>query len=504
MRSSELVHATTLVVALLGAGCAKAPPVTPTAAPVPLVDPVTRLRQDFDALIDRPGHLHGTWGIVVESLTGNDRLYERNPRTLMVPASTMKLVAVATAADAVGWDYRFKTRFFTTGGIADGVLHGDLLIVGNGDPSLLGPPHTELERPWLRVLRDKGITRVEGRVIGDDDDVEEPRPGFAWSWEDMGYAYGAIPGALNVGENVATLTVSPGNAEGLPTIIEMSPSAPEIEVVNHTTTSTPGTQRSVWPELRPGDAALSIHGTVPADGAPMTVAAAVGNPTVWFARVVRNDLLVAGIDVTGPAVDIDDVVVKPNQETAVLLHTHQSVPLSEIAKPLLKDSINLYAESVLRLATGREGVRTTGAALDATRLRLEGWGIPKDGIQIVDGSGLSRRNVVAAETLVSILKRFHDPAGTSPWMQAFPVAGRDGSLENRMKGTPAEGIAIAKTGTMSNIRAIAGYVKTADGEPLAFAIIANNFEGPGTGVTATIDALVVRLATFTRVATSAR
>jgi D-alanyl-D-alanine carboxypeptidase/D-alanyl-D-alanine-endopeptidase (penicillin-binding protein 4) len=106
--------------------------------------------------------------------------------------------------------------------------------------------------------------------------------------------------------------------------------------------------------------------------------------------------------------------------------------------------------------------------------------------------------VIAPETLVTILRRSYDPAGTSPWMQAFPIAGRDGSLENRMKGTAAEGNAIAKSGTMSNIRTLAGYVTTADGEPLAFAIMANNFEGPASAVIKTIDALVVRLAAFTR------
>jgi D-alanyl-D-alanine carboxypeptidase/D-alanyl-D-alanine-endopeptidase (penicillin-binding protein 4) len=491
---------------LLAAGCAKAPPATPAAAgaPVPVVDPVIQLRQDLDTLVDRAGHLYGTWGILVQSLTANERVYERNRRTLMVPASTMKLVTVAAASEAVGWDYRFETRIFATGAIADGALRGDLLIVGNGDPSLMGPPDNARTAPWVEVLRDKGITRIEGRVIGDDDDVEEPKPGFAWSWEDMGYAYGAMPGALNLGENATIFSVTPGNATGLPTIVDISPSAPPLPIVNRTTTAPPEAPRTVWPEYRPGDIGLSIHGTLPAGTAAVNVVAAVGNPTLWFARVVRHNLLNAGIDVTGPAVDADDLAVKPHRETAALLHTHTSAPLSEVAKPLLKDSINLYAEAVLRLATGSEGVRTTDAALDAARLRLEGWGIAKEGIQIVDGSGLSRRDVVTADTLVAILQRFHDPSGASPWMQAFPVAGRDGSLENRMKGTPAENNAIAKTGSMSNIRSLAGYVTTGDGEPLAFAIIANNFEGPGPGVTATIDALVARLASFTRATTSAR
>jgi D-alanyl-D-alanine carboxypeptidase/D-alanyl-D-alanine-endopeptidase (penicillin-binding protein 4) len=167
-------------------------------------------------------------------------------------------------------------------------------------------------------------------------------------------------------------------------------------------------------------------------------------------------------------------------------------------QPLLKDSINLYAEAVLRLATGRNALRTTGAALDATRVRLESWGIPRDAIQIVDGSGLSRRNVVAPETLLAILLRAYDPSGSSPFMRGLPVAGRDGTLASRMRSTAAEGNVLAKTGTLSNVRTLAGYVKTAEGEPLAFVVMVNNFEGSGSDAVSAIDRLAVRLAAFSR------
>ena len=483
-------------------GCAKAPPATPAPASLPaaapLLDPLQQLRHDIDLLVDRSGHQYGTWGIVVQSLAKDDRLYERNPRTLLVPASTMKLVPLAAAAEAVGWDYRFRTQLLATGPIERGALRGDLVVVGSGDPSVLGRPDPGVTPGWVDALRRRGVTRVEGGIIGDDDDVEEPRPGLSWSWEDMGFGYGAMPGALNLRENVTTLIVSPGNAVGLPTILEVDPAPPGAPVVNSTTTSPPGTPPGVWPELGPGDPGLTVRGSIPAGSAAIRLRTAVGNPTLWFARSVRTDLLAAGIDVAGPAVDVDDVAVKPDRTAATLIHIHESPPLSQIAGPLLKESINLYAEAALWLATGREGARTTGAALDALRAGLESWGVPKDGIQIVDGSGLSRRDLVAADTLVAILRRFHDPRGTSPWMQAFPIAGRDGSLEHRLKGTPAEANAVAKTGSMSSIRSLAGYVKTADGEPLAFAILANNFEGPGAGVTATIDAIVARLAAFRR------
>jgi D-alanyl-D-alanine carboxypeptidase/D-alanyl-D-alanine-endopeptidase (penicillin-binding protein 4) len=339
---------------------------------------------------------------------------------------------------------------------------------------------------------------VDGRVIGDDDGMEEPRPGGIWSWDDLGFDYGAIPGALNLAENTVHLVVSPASIDGLPPVIETSPDARDFIVVNRAVTAGANTPETLWPEFPPGQPNLTLNGTIAVGSTPVVVSAAAGNPTAWFARSFRNRVLAAGIDVTGAAVDVDDLPVKPGWGDATVLHVHRSKPFSEIAKPLIKDSINLYAEAALRLATGREGARTTGAALDAARQRLESWGIPKEGIQIVDGSGLSRRDVIAPETLLLLLQRFHDPSGSSPFMQTLAIAGGDGSLASRMKGTAAEGNAVGKTGSMSNIRTFAGYVKTAAGEPLAFAIMANNFEGPASGVTATIDRIVVSLATFTR------
>jgi D-alanyl-D-alanine carboxypeptidase/D-alanyl-D-alanine-endopeptidase (penicillin-binding protein 4) len=478
--------------------CAKKLP-SPPAPELPRpIDPIVQLGLDIDALVDQPGHRHGIWGIVVHSLARDARLYERNSRTLLVPASTMKLVSLAAAAEAVGWDWMFETQMLAAGPVIDGVLKGDLVITGSGDPSFLGRPGGGAFGPWIDALRAKGITRVDGRVVADDDALEEPEPGFAWSWEDLGYAYGAIPGALNFAENTLDILVSPAALEGLPATIELPAEARDLPVINAARTGPPGTRTTLWPEFRPGALSLTLNGTIAVGDKPVAVSVAAGNPTEWFARAVRNRVLAAGIDVPGGAIDADDLPVRPDWSGATLLHEHRSPRLAEIAKPLLKDSINLYAEAVLRLATGPSGARTADAGLDAVRARLESWRIPKEWIQIVDGSGLSRRNVVAPEALAAILTRFYDDSGASPFMQAQAIAGRDGTLASRMKGTPAEGNALGKTGSMSNVRTLAGYVKTGDGEPLAFAIMANNFEGPASGVTATIDRLVTRLASFSR------
>jgi D-alanyl-D-alanine carboxypeptidase/D-alanyl-D-alanine-endopeptidase (penicillin-binding protein 4) len=224
----------------------------------------------------------------------------------------------------------------------------------------------------------------------------------------------------------------------------------------------------------------------------------VGNPTAWFATAFRSTLIAGGIEVTGEAYDVDDVETLPGREGRSLLYAHRSPTLAEIAQPMLKESINLYGEAALRLNAARGAVSTNDAALEGLDARLAAWGISPESWQIVDGSGLSRRDAVAPEVLVAVLQRMYEASGTSPWMTALPVAGREGTLLGRMKGTPAENNVRAKTGTMSNIRTLAGYVRTGDGEALAFVIMANSFEGTGAMANEAIDGIAARLAAFSR------
>ena len=449
-----------------------------------------------------PGVQRGTWGIAVQSLARNDRLFDLNPRTLMVPASVAKLISVATAVDAVSWDYRFTTTVRAGGPVSDGVLQGDLLIVGSGDPAIGGRGGDDLGT-WVAALKDASIRRIEGRIVGIDDAFEEPRPGFGWAWDDLGYLTGAIFGALNLAENRMTVIVAPGSMAGAPSSLTIDVDAPGAAVINRSVTGPAGSQALLWPEMRPGENQLTIAGSIPAGARPAVMSVATGNPTARFAHALRRRLIAAGIEVIGAAVDADDIDVGagfsvPNADEAPILYTYNSHPLSEIAQPLLKESINLYGEAVERLNGSGPLPRTNDQALEGMRQRLLSWGVPADGFQVVDGSGMSRRDVLAPDTLLTVLVRMYDPAGMSPWMTGLPVAGLDGTLAARMKGTPAENNVRAKTGTMSNVRSLAGYVKTRDGEPLAFVVIVNNFEGTPAQAIAATDAIAVRLATFQR------
>jgi D-alanyl-D-alanine carboxypeptidase/D-alanyl-D-alanine-endopeptidase (penicillin-binding protein 4) len=470
----------------------------PTARRPPAkVDPVIEaLRQDLLAETTLPNVRRAVWGVIVHSLDKDERLFELNPQTLLVPASTAKIVSALSAAEAVGWDYTFETNVRATGPIVDGVLTGDLIVSGAGDPTPEGRAGDGF-RVWVEALKATGLKKIEGRIIGDDDAIDEPRPGAAWSWEDLGYTSGALFGALNATENRMTVTIAPGVGEGQPGTLSVDDFAQDRPLANRTITRST-TAPFVWPELRLGEGALTIAGFVRPGAAPVKLSISTGNPTQWFVSLLRDRLIRSGIAVTGRAADIDDVQPPPDRAGSTLIYTHRSQPLATIARAMLKDSINLYGEALMRLNAASGAPATNDAALEGLGKRLAAWGIPRDGQHLVDGSGLSRRDLIAPEALMVLLKKAFEPAGTSPFVSGLPVAGVDGSLAARMKGTAAEGNLRAKTGTMSNIRSLAGYVTTRDGEHLALVIMVNNYEGAGADANESIDRMAVRLAEFTR------
>ena len=471
-------------------GCASAP-ARPTESSAKAL---AQLRSDLLAETQRPGVSRASWGIVVDSLDRHDRLVAMNPGTLFVPASIAKLVSVATAAEAVGWDYRFETTLLTTGSVSQGRLFGDLLVVGSGDPSIGGRGGGDFSA-LVAAVKAAGFERIEGRIVGDDDALEEPRPQLSWAWDDLGYTTGALFGALNLAENRTVATVTPGPAAGAPAVVSLDSRAEARPIINRVVTGPGGSPALVWPEQRPGEPVLTIAGSIPI-GAPATqLGISTGNPTLWFASVLRRRLMDEGIIVTGEAADVDDLTPPPDRSEATILFTYRSPTLAEIARPLLKESINLYGEAFMRLNADKGTFPTNDAALDGLRKRLTTWGLPDGSYQLVDGSGLSRRDAISPEAIMTVLQRM---AGSSPFLAALPIAGVDGSLAGRMKGTVAEGNVRAKTGTMSNIRSLAGYVTARNGERLAFVIVVNNFEGTSAAANQATDAIAVRLAEFTR------
>ena len=446
------------------------------------------------------------WGIDVRAIDRNARLYARNPDVLLTPASTMKLVTLAAAAERLGWDDRFETALLTGAPIRGGTLQGDLVVRGEGDPTLDAAGAGNAFAGWADKLRELGVRRIAGRIIGDDDvlddgAIETPGLGSGWAWDDLARGFAAPAGALQHRENVADVIVEPGGGAGRPARVRFRHSGSGLRLRNDVVTVRADAAAGVRVRRLPGRPLLVVSGRIPAGASPIVRTAAVANPTLFFVQAFKETLQRRGIAVDGEAIDVDSLA-PPDRTPALLdprpLVRHWSAPLAATGADMLKHSRNLYAESLVRHlgATVRSAAHTGRAVVSAV---LADWGIDGNGAVVADGSGLSRYTYLTAGTLVEVLSRmYRAPEHRAPIMAALPVAGRDGTLRRRLVGTAAEGVVRAKTGSMSRVRALAGYVETAGGETLAFAILANNFSAPAAEVTRVIDEAVATLASFSR------
>lgn len=489
--------ATALCLAMLLSGCrTPAPRTAPQHLP-----PAGRqqLQRDLNTILNAPTLEHGYWGVLVKSLKNGETLYAVNPRKLMVPASNLKIVTLAAAADRLGWDFTYETTLLAAGTIADGVLTGDLLVVGSGDPSLTEAMAPAIFADWAARLKSAGITAVTGRLVGDDNAFDDDGLGMGWSWDDLPEAYAAGVGALQFNENMARITVAAGPTVGAPASVAIDPEAAGLTIRNHLTTGDPQSAGLVQLRRSPGGTELEVRGSLPLGNPPALRLVSVDNPTMFFASALRKGLVDNGVDVHGPAVDIDAIADAPAQDHATTVVSYRSAPLSTLALRLMKNSVNQYGETMLKALGVASGTPTADGGITTAAAILKTWGLADGALIQRDGSGLSRYNFTSAEAFVAILEHVdHDEKLKGPFEASLPIAGVDGSLANRMKGTRAEGNAKAKTGSMTSVRTISGYVTTADGEPLVFSILANNYETPSDVVNTASDAVIVRLAQFRR------
>jgi D-alanyl-D-alanine carboxypeptidase/D-alanyl-D-alanine-endopeptidase (penicillin-binding protein 4) len=486
-----------LAAALFACGCGPQQPAVVPAAAVAAISS-ERLKSDLDALLAAPQVAQGTWGVLVRSLTRADTLYSTNSNKLLLPSSTMKILTLAAAAERLGWDFTFETRLVGASRVEGGGL-GPLTVVGGGDPTIdnWDGAASRLFQEWAGALKSAGIRSIEGDIIGDDNAFDDEALGAGWMWDDLDRSFATGIGALQFNENTAQVILAPGLAIGDDALITSSQPTSGLLIKNLVKTGAPGSPLAIATERRVGDPTLEVRGSIALGSFAVVRNVSVLNPTLYFVNELRAGLVENGIDVRGAAFDVDEYPGVVSAGTPLV--DHRSPPLTTVAATMMKLSQNLYAETLLRTLGVTAGMPTARGGIDAVRGVLSAWGISESGYSQADGSGLSRYNVVTAETLVGVLTHVNqDDRLREPFVAALPVAGRDGTLENRMKGTRAEGNARAKTGSMIGARGLAGFVSTADGEPLVFAILTNNYGQAAEAVDRTLDAIVVRLAEFSR------
>lgn len=455
------------------------------------------LRREVAAVVSAPILSRSHWSILIKSLDRGDTIFEHQSRSLVMPASNMKVFTMAAAASTLGWDYRYETTLESAAPVINGILMGDLVVRGSGDPTIGSRDgiDTRAFDGWAAQLRAAGINSIDGRIVGDDDAFSDEEIGNGWSWDDLGYAYAAPVGALTYNESLVTVTARPGSTVGSPAIVEITPTQHGFTVSARVTTSEAGKPASLDVQRERGSMSLEVTGAVPLGSErPASVTAAVENPTLFFARSLRAALMARGIPVSGEAADRDLLAADDPARLPLSLRPlarHQSAPLADIGRTFMKVSQNLYGEVLVKTVGRSAGEGTTSRGQQALRDTLDGWGIARDSYILADGSGLSRMNFVSAEALVAILERIYkDPQQRQPFLAALPVGGQDGTLRNRLKAAWTAGQVHAKTGSIANTRALSGYVTTRGGETLVFSIIANNFSLPAWRIERVIDLIV--------------
>ncbi len=480
------------VVALLTSACAarQAPDVRTASAPASAsgaadASAPSALATDVDRRF-AAATATALWSVRIERADTGAVLVDRNAGRLLIPASNMKIVTLAAAATRLGWDFRFQTRLHATGARHGHALRGDLVVVGGADPTIgRGPDPLATFRDWARQLRAQGIQRIDGDLIGDPTRFGEDWLGGAWSWDDLPYGYAAKYSGLIFDENVVRLRVQPGPAPGQPARIALSPDVFEFHVRARVETSPAGEAPTLAVHRDGQSPVVEVTGSIPHGGPPVERTLAVDDPARFFLGVLRQTLAGEGIEVRGRT------RVERTDDTALgaPLIVHASPPLPEVARRLMKVSQNLYGEVLLRALTADAAAGAAPAA-DARRAlqdAIGAIGVPTGSVQGLDGSGLSRRDFVTAEALITLLRHMDVEPHREPFRATLPVAGRDGTLARRFTGNPCEGRLIAKTGTLAHARALSGYITSASGTPYVFAVIANNFIVPAREIDAIVE-----------------
>lgn len=484
---------------------------------------LAELRSRIAEVMRQPELAPGMLAVKVASLDTGQVLFSENADKLLRPASNMKIYTVAAALDRLTPDYRFVTSVYAVEKPdKSGTIKGDLIIYGRGDPSIAARFNSGDYLKGINDLADRivaaGVKRVKGDLVGDEGYFNGPPLGGGWEWEDLQWWYGAEVSALTINDNALDLFVKPGTKVGAPCVITTGPPAPSVLIVNRTMTS-PAGGKSELTVYRPlGSNVLEVSGGLPIDNKGYAGFVAVPDPALFFASMLRASLAQRGIAFTGRTrtvngrstssvvqaqnnlatkpVDAKESVGQPLLEIASL----QSPPLSIIAAQTLKPSQNLYTELILRTLGKGPGANpkqtSEQAGLEVVKGFLRQAGVNSDELVFSDGSGLSRNDMITASASLQLLTYMSRHRYADVFREALPIAGVDGTLSNRMKNTPAMGNVRAKTGTLSSVASLSGYVTTAAGERLVFSMMLNNYADVSTVRKDSIDAIAVLLASF--------
>ena len=447
------------------------------------------LAKDLRSLLDRSVRT-GRWGVLVVSLTQGDTLFGANVDTPLLPASTMKLFTSALALDYLGPYHQFETQVMRVGEVdSAGVLNGDLVLRGAGDPSLGGAGGDDPMRVLARQIAEAGVTQVTGRILGDGSAFDGRRVPDGWAYANLRTKFAPRVSALSYNQNVVRVTVRPVNGKA---VVSFAPPISGVPVTTVVSVRAGSRSGSINIKQDTTTGTFRVSGWIGARSPARGYNHMIANPEVFAAAAFRAALVAEGVKVAGSAARGE------SPESAVRIAGLPSKPLADLVAQMNGESNNHFAELLFRntaRVTGGVGSADTGNSLLRSFL-ADKVGVSVQDFFAADGSGLSRLDRATPRSLVGVL----DYSARAPWASVFsaslPVAGRTETLASRMRGAPAQGRLRAKTGTTAQVISLGGYVTAASGEELAFAFIYNGTDR--TRARQAIDAMGSTLAAFSR------
>ncbi len=434
------------------------------AASIPTASSATSTATAYSAkietLLPKEARNNGKLGVLVKSLTSGETIYEHNAQNLFIPASNEKIITSVASLSLLKRDYRFKTEFYSGGGLSKGVLHGGLYVKGYGDPTL-GEPHLGF---IVYEIKKRGIKEIKDGITVDDSYFSGTRRAEGWKEEWTDDFYSPPISALSFNYNTIEVKVTASKSGQKPTITIL-PEGSNIAIVNGAVTSSKqGVLTTTWKD----EQTIIVGGRIRSK-ASVLLKIPVQNPTLLTGNILKNALEEAGVKVSGP------VVMGEVPKWATIFFTHYSDPLSSIITEYLKNSVNIIGENLIKTLAaefkGAPGSWENGSSVISEFLNRIGI---KDGFRVVDGSGLSLLNRVSPETLTDVLSyAYTNRVIASDFIDSLPIAGVDGTLKKRFRQSDVQGRVMAKTGYLNNVRALSGYVFTKQGDVLVFSILDN-------------------------------
>ncbi|MFD2044676.1 D-alanyl-D-alanine carboxypeptidase/D-alanyl-D-alanine-endopeptidase [Ornithinibacillus salinisoli] len=417
--------------------------------------------------------------VSIRKASDGELLYSHDGDIQVHPASNQKMLTAISALETLGPDYRFSTEVLTDGELKGKVLQGNLYVKGKGDPTLLKEDFDQ----FAKELKQQGIHKIKGNLVGDDSWYDDVRLSTDLNWDDEWNYTGAQISALTISPNedydagTVIVEVYPGEKAGDSPVVNLTPKTDYLTIVNKAETVGKGEAKNISIDREHGTNNIIIEGEIPVDGSRSRAWRTVWEPTGYALDVFKKSLEEQGIELIGNS----NVTVGITPEEATVLTSKQSMTIEDLFIPFMKLSNNGHGEVLVKeMGQFVHGEGSWSKGLEVMREELSQHDLNMDSILLRDGAGMSHKNLIPADQITKLLYEVQDASWYPVFENALPVAGEPdrlvgGTLRNRMTGESTKGNVKAKTGSLTGVNTLSGYVTSTDGEKLIFSIMMNNY-----------------------------